>query len=153
MIKMELTQEIKKSIDKCVLCWLATVSNDLIPNVSPKEVFNYIGANKIIIANIASPQSVNNIKQQNNVCVSFVDVLVQKGFQIKGNARIVQVGDSGFLEMEQALLKMTKGMFPFSSITEITIDTVKPILAPRYILFPDTTESSQIESAKKSYGF
>lgn len=150
---MELTQEIKKSIDKCVLCWLATVSNDLIPNVSPKEVFNYYDANKIIIANIASPQSVNNIKQQNNVCVSFVDVLVQKGFQIKGNARIVQVGDSGFLEMEQVLLKITKGMFPFSSITEITIDTVKPILAPRYILFPDTTEASQIESAKKSYGF
>ena len=46
---MELTQGIKKSIDKCVLCWLATVSNDLIPNVSPKEVFTYFGDDKIIM--------------------------------------------------------------------------------------------------------
>ena len=149
---MELTEEIKEYIDRSVLCWLATVSAENMPNVSPKEIFNHYGANKIIIANIASPQTVKNIKQNPNVCVSFIDVLVQKGFQVKGKARIIGKRDSSFIEMEKMLTKMTGGNFPFATITEITMEQVKPIIAPKYMLFPGTTEKDQIASAKKLYG-
>ena len=149
---MELTKEIKNYIDKSVLCWLATVSNKSIPNVSPKEIFNYYGIDNFIIANITSPQTVRNIKQNNNVCISFIDVLVQKGFQIKGKAEIIDKADSEFLEMKKILTKMTEGKFPFASITKVTIEKVKPIIAPKYILYPETTEKQQIEDAKKAYG-
>ncbi len=148
---MELTTEIKKYIDKSVLCWLATVSAENIPNVSPKEIFNYYGANKIIIANIASPQTVKNIKENESVCISFIDILVQKGFQIKGKAKIRNKTHSRFEEMEKVLIKMTGGNFPFSTITEIIIEHVKPIIAPKYVLYPETTEKEQIENAKKAY--
>lgn len=146
-----LTQKIKKYIESSVLCWLATSSKENIPNVSPKEVFTYFGEEVIIIANIASPQTVKNIKENPNVCISFIDVLVQKGLQIKGSAEIVKKGGTTYEAMENELLKITQGKFPFSSITKITIETVKPIIAPKYILYPETTEESQIESAKKSY--
>jgi len=149
---LNLTSEIKEFIDRSVLCWLATVSEESIPNVSPKEIFNYYEKDKIVIANIASPQTVRNIKQNENVCVSFMDILIQKGFQVKGKARIVYKTDSKFLEMEVILIKMTGGDFPFSTITEITIEQAKPIIAPKYILYPDTTEDEQIKSAKKMYG-
>lgn len=148
---MKLTQEIKESINNSVLCWLATVSSINIPNVSPKEIFNYYGTNKIIVANIASPQTVKNIKQNKNVCISFIDILIQKGFQIKGTAEIKDKVDAEFSKMEEILTEMTKGKFPFTSITKITITQVKPIIAPKYILYPETTEKEQIESAKKSY--
>ena len=85
--------------------------------------------------------------------MSFIDILVQKGFQVKGKAKIIKKTDSEFLEMEKVLIKMTEGKFPFTTITEITIEQVKPILAPKYILYPETTEKEQIESAKKAYGF
>ncbi|MBD1262413.1 pyridoxamine 5'-phosphate oxidase family protein [Maribacter polysiphoniae] len=150
---MKLTTDITEYINRSVLCWLATVSAENIPNVSPKEIFNYYGADKIIIANIASPQTIKNIKQNENVCISFIDILVQKGFQLKGKARIIEKTNSDFLEMEKTLSKMTHGKFPFSSITEITIEQTKPIIAPKYILYPETTEKEQIESAKKAYGF
>ncbi|WP_298480069.1 pyridoxamine 5'-phosphate oxidase family protein [uncultured Maribacter sp.] len=150
---MKLTTEIKESIDRSILCWLATVSNKNIPNVSPKEIFNYYETDKIIVANIASPQTVINIKQNTNVCISFIDILVQKGFQIKGKAKIIEKADFEFPEMEKILTKMTGGNFPFSTITEIKVEKVKKIVAPKYILYPETTESEQIESAKKTYGF
>ncbi|MBQ4820711.1 pyridoxamine 5'-phosphate oxidase family protein [Aquimarina sp. MMG016] len=150
---MELTIEIKEYIDKSVLCWVATVSPDGIPNVSPKEIFNYYGTDKIIVANIASPQTVKNIKQNENVCVSFIDILVQKGFQVKGKARIIKKTDSEFSEMENLLTQMTGGNFPFATITEITPERVKPIIAPKYILYPETTEREQVQNAKKAYGF
>lgn len=149
---MELSTDIKKSIDKSVLCWLATVSSENIPNVSPKEIFNYYDKDQIIVANIASPQTVRNIKDNENVCISFIDILVQKGFQIKGKAKIVGKADSGFSEMEEILLKMTGGKFPFTTITRISVKEVKPIIAPKYILYPETTEQEQVESAKKVYG-
>ena len=134
------------------MCWLATASPDNMPNVSPKEIFDHYGSDQIIIANIASPNSVKNIRRNDQVCVSFIDILVQKGFQVKGRARIVAKGDDDFEEMEKALLKMTGGAFPFSTITQIKIEKVKPIIAPRYLLYPETTEAAQIESAKKAYG-
>jgi hypothetical protein len=58
------------------LCWLATVSPENVPNVSPEEVFNYYGTDKIIIAKIASPESVKNMNQCENVCLSFIDFWV-----------------------------------------------------------------------------
>jgi len=149
---MELTATHKAYIDRSVLCWLATVSKENIPNVSPKEIFNYYETDKIIVANIASPQTVRNIKQNENVCLSFIDILVQKGFQMKGKAEIINNTDAQFPAMEKILTKMTDGDFPFASITKIHVTHVKPIIAPKYILYPETTEEEQIESAKKLYG-
>lgn len=146
-----LQPEIKKYIDQSVLCWLATVSVDNIPNVSPKEIFTYYKEAFIIVANIASPQTVKNIQQNSHVCISFIDIFVQKGFQIKGKAKIIDHSDQEFQIMENQLTKMTGGKFPFSTITKIEIEQSKPIIAPKYWLYPETTEAEQIESAKKIY--
>lgn len=147
---MKLTPEIKKYIDQSVLCWLATVSEDGQPNVSPKEVFTDFGG-VIIIANIASPNTVKNIQANPKVCISFIDILIQKGYQIKGHAEIVKKSNPDFQTLEKPLAEITKGKFPMSSITKVTIDSAKAIIAPSYLLFPETTEESQIESAKNSY--
>ncbi|WP_087053500.1 pyridoxamine 5'-phosphate oxidase family protein [Elizabethkingia anophelis] len=149
---MELSNEIKDSVHKSVLCWLATSSVDNIPNVSPKEIFSYCN-DKIIIANIASPKSVENIRMNKNVCISFTDILVQKGFQIKGEGRIVTNKEADFENYKSILEEMTEGKFPFHSVIEIVPLEFNKIIAPRYFLFPETTEEEQIESAKKTYGF
>lgn len=145
-----LTPQIKESIQKSVLCWLATVSAEGEPNVSPKEIFTYYQED-VIIANIASPRSVKNIIENNRVCVSFIDILVQKGWQLKGIASILTKDDDGFYDLEPLLLHMTAGKFPFSSIIRIHVEKMKPIIAPRYMLYPETMEEEQIESAKRIY--
>lgn len=148
---MKLSTEIKKYVDSSILCWVATVSSDGMPNVSPKEIFNYYGINKIIVANIASPQTVENILRNEHVCISFIDVLVQKGFQLKGKAKIIDNTNLEYSEMKNVLLEMTAGKFPFKSIIAIHIEHAKPIIAPKYILYPETTEEQQIEEAKRVY--
>lgn len=149
---MKITQEIKKYIEQSVLCWLATVSTEGFPNVSPKEIFKAYEQDKIIVANIASPQTIENIRTNQNVCISFIDVFVQKGYQIKGTARIVDHKNVDFLPMESELVKMTGGNFPFKTIIEIRITEAKPIVAPKYVLYPETTEEEQTINAKKAYG-
>ena len=148
---MVLSEAIRTSISESVLCWLATASDKGIPNVSPKEIFCHYGEEKILIANIASPQSVKNIEQNGHVCVSFIDILVQKGYQLKGKAKVLSEKDESYSDMKQRLEKLTAGKFPFNAIIEITVSSSKPIIAPRYWLYPDTTEKDQIASAKALY--
>ncbi|WP_020538750.1 pyridoxamine 5'-phosphate oxidase family protein [Lewinella cohaerens] len=150
--KMILTPEIKISITNSILCWLATTDRDGQPNVSPKEMFMAFGDDRIIIANIASPQTVKNIRQQPLVAVSFIDILVQKGYQLKGKAQVIGRKDAAFAELAALLEVMTGGKFPFATLTLIVIEQVKPIVAPRYLLYPETTEEAQIAAARKQYG-
>lgn len=62
MTSKVLSEEVLERMETSVLCWLATVSKDGMPNVSPKEAFMHDGHGKILIAHIASPQSVGNLE-------------------------------------------------------------------------------------------
>lgn len=149
---MRLDPNIRKFLDQSVLCWLATASKDGQPNVSPKEAFCAFGQEEIIIANIASPKTRKNILANPLVCVSFIDVLVQKGYQLKGIATCVEAKDPEFNEMEKVLQETLCGKFPFKSVFKIFINSAKPIIAPSYLLYPESTsEQQQIENAKKQY--
>lgn len=149
---MHISKELKACMSKSVLCWLATVSKDNLPNVSPKEIFAQYKDDSIIVANIASPQTVKNIKENPQVCISFLDILVQKGYQVKGKAQIIKKTHPDFSAMDSILTQMTEGKFPFATITKITVEQVKPIIAPKYLLYPETTEQEQMESARSAYG-
>jgi len=146
-----LNDDIKKYIEKSVLCWLATSDKDNFPNVSPKEIFTFQGNSTFLIAHLASPNSVNNIKQNPKVCVSFVDVFVQKGYKLKGTAKIIEKGSSDFELKLKPLTDLFSDKFPIKAVIEIEVTKVEPIAAPSYFLYSETTEESQIESALRTY--
>ena len=57
-----LNDAVRTDMANSVLCWLATVDADGTPNVSPKEIFASHGDDRIVIADIASPVSVKNLR-------------------------------------------------------------------------------------------
>ena len=146
-----LEQNVKNHIDKSVLCWLATVDGDQ-PSVSPKEIFTYFGDDTIIIANIASPQSIKNISKTNKVCVSFVDIFSQKGFQLYGVAHKSTLLSDTDKDKLTILQKLAGNLFSVSSFINIKVNKVKPIVAPSYRFFENTKEEEMIENALKTYG-
>ena len=147
-----LNNEIKTEIEGCVLCWLATVDVDGSPNVSPKEIFTVFESRYILIANIASPSSVKNISNNASVCISFVNVFKQKGYKLKGKAKNIFPSEEGYKEKFAILFNLAGPKFPIKSIIEVEVQHIFPILAPSYILYPETEESVQVESALKAYG-
>lgn len=148
---MNTLPEIRRLLDESVLCWLATANPQGIPSVSPKEVFSIYEDNSIIIANIASPNSARNIRSNPHACVSFINIFTQKGYQIQGRASCLTPDDPTYAPIEQRLTPMTQGVFPFASAFQVMIDDVREIIAPRYRLFPETTEQDQIRSAMETY--
>lgn len=146
-----LNSEVKKYIDKSVLCWLATSNKHNEPNVSPKEIFTYKDDKTLLIANVSSPNSIDNVKENSNVCVSFVDVFIQKGYKLKGTATLINKDDKDFNEKVKPLTDLFTDEFPIKSVIEIEIKTIDKIQAPSYFLYPERTEQFQTESAMRTY--
>jgi hypothetical protein len=148
-----LSASVHAAAQRSVLCWLATVDDHGQPNVSPKEVWAIADDQHVVVANIASPVTARNIAQQPKVCLSFVDVLVQKGFKLQGTARAVLPDDSDYSKWAAPLLLMTGDRFPVRSVLLISVQSAQPIVAPSYWLYPETTtEAAQAAAARLAYG-
>ena len=148
-----LTEPIRETARRSVLCWLATVDAEGQPNVSPKEVWTIADDLHVVVAHIASPISARNIAQHPQVCLSFVDVFVQKGFKLLGRAREVLADDPEFATWAKPLLAMVGQRFTIQSVLVIQVQSVAAIVAPSYRFYPhETTEASQVASARRQYG-
>jgi predicted pyridoxine 5'-phosphate oxidase superfamily flavin-nucleotide-binding protein len=148
-----LSSEVSQFASRSVLCWLATVDADGQPNVSPKEIFTVFDSEHLVIANIASPTSVRNIEVHPRVCVSFVDVFVQKGFKVFGTASNVRRQDDSFSSWAAPLEAKAGPRFPIHSVLVIRASAVEAILAPSYRLYAaETTEQGQVAAAMRTYG-
>ena len=146
----KLDDDLLKIMSKSVLCWLATTDAKGQPNVSPKEAFTAF-EDKILIANIASPKSIRNIGHNNKVCVSFIEIFTQKGYQVYGSATLVQDGDKEYAEMKAPLLKLIGDKYPFKSLICIKVAKVHAVTAPSYFLFPEERASQKVEKAFRNY--
>ncbi|WP_430472686.1 pyridoxamine 5'-phosphate oxidase family protein [Thalassospira lucentensis] len=145
-----LNDDIRDYADRSVLCWLATTSEDG-PSVSPKEIFACFGEDRIVIANIASPNSVKNIGDEPRVCVSFVDVFSQKGWQLYGDAVLLRAGDDGFEDRKAILQELAGDAFRVATLWDVTITKAKEIIAPSYRFNPDVKEADMRKSAMQTY--
>ena len=139
-------------IQSSILCWLATVGRDGAPSVSPKELWGTYGNDSLVIADIASPHSVSNIKHHPKVCVSFLDIFLQKGMKLYGRAEIVPKGASTFEELGSELLKVAGDKFEVRNVIHVPVDRASKIVAPSYKLFPDTDEQKMMQESYKTYG-
>lgn len=146
-----ITPAIAQSIDESVLCWLATISEDGFPNVSPKEAFLHDGESRTLVANIASPITVQNIQRDNRVCVSFVNVFIQRGYKISGRARVLERGVPDFDVQHAKLVKVIGSTFRVNSVTEITPTATAEIIAPSYHMFPESGPLDRIKESLQTY--
>jgi predicted pyridoxine 5'-phosphate oxidase superfamily flavin-nucleotide-binding protein len=147
-----LSDAILACIDRSVLCWLATVDADGMPNVSPKEIFAADGRDAVLVADIASPTTVRNLLGKPQACLSFVDVFVQKGYKLLGTAEVIPAGTARYDALVMPLARMTGGKFRIRHVIRLQVEKAEPILAPSYRLNPEMAEADQIAAAMRTYG-
>lgn len=135
-----------------MLCWLATVDRHGWPTVSPKETFAAYGSDRLVIANIASPSGVRNVRDHPAVCASFVDVFVQKGYKVRGRASLVPPSEPDYRELVVPRERITEGRFPIHSIIDVQAFEVEAIQAPIYRLHEGTSEQQMVDSVMRTYG-
>lgn len=148
---MSLETSVIDSVRDTILCWLATVSSDGIPNISPKEVFTIYNDKAVIIANIASLSSQKNIMNNPNVCVSMIDIFSQKGYKMVGKAKIIDKNHEDYDEYEAVLRAEFDNDFPYHNIFYIEPTKITPVFSPMHALLPDASEEEIIEEAHQRY--
>lgn len=146
-----LSETVRAEAAGAVLCWLATVDGDGFPSVSPKELWGLAG-DAVVIADIASANSIRNIRACPKVCVSFVDVFRQKGFKLYGEARLLAPDHPEFAVAGHDLLAVAGERFRIRHVIEVGVTRAVPIIAPSYHLVAGTTEADMIAQAHATYG-
>ena len=147
-----INQAVRTDIGNSVLCWLATVDPEGTPNVTPKELFSCYGDDRLVVADVASANTVRNIRAHSAVCASFVDVFRERGFKIVGTATIVSPKDADFPTIGTEVLRKAGTAFPIRHIISIKIARISRIWAPSYTLFPDRAEADRMRIAYDAYG-
>jgi predicted pyridoxine 5'-phosphate oxidase superfamily flavin-nucleotide-binding protein len=85
---VELTPDMQRVVLEQSLGFVATVTPDGRPNLSPKGTTTVFDANHLMFADVASPQTVANLASNPNVEVNVVDPIVRKGYRFKGTATV-----------------------------------------------------------------
>lgn len=138
--------------ESAVLCWFATVSPDGVPNVSPKEVFALQDARTLVVADIASPTTVRNLRGNPMACVAFVDVFRQTGYKLVGRAEAVAPDHPTFAALAPPLLEIVQGRHEIRHILRLAVDRTFPIVAPSLRGQPRGDLAHSIADALRTYG-
>ncbi len=87
-----LTNEIKDFIEQQKLGYVATVSPDNTPNLSPKGTIFVLDDVHLVFADIKSPKTMANLEQNPSLEINVVDPITRKGFRFKGTGTILSSG-------------------------------------------------------------
>lgn len=88
-----ITSEIKNFLIQQKLGYVATVSSDGMPNISPKGTIVGWDSETLTFANIRSPDTIDNLKNNPNVEINVIDPILRKGYLFSGVCTILTNGD------------------------------------------------------------
>jgi predicted pyridoxine 5'-phosphate oxidase superfamily flavin-nucleotide-binding protein len=89
----KLTEEAKNAIGTIRPSFIATASRTGKPNVSAKGSLRVIDDEHIIFADVSSPRTIANIKENPQTAVICLDSTTRKGCRIWGKAEIINSGE------------------------------------------------------------
>ena len=125
-----ITDEISSFLDTQKLGYVATVSSDSKPNVSPKGTIARWDSNTLIFANIRSPDTILNLEKNPYVEISVIDPLIRRGYLFQGTANILNSGNVFDNVLEFYRNKGIKS--PITSIVLVKISNVTKVTSPLY---------------------
>ena len=144
-----ITEEIKNFVNFQKLGYVATTSADNTPNLSPKGTIMILDESHLIFANIHSPQTVENLKQNPSITINVVDPFSRRGYIFKGNAEIISSGDK--FKKIISCYETSEVKNSIKSITLVKIENVNEVFSPLYDL--GYTEKELKVKWKKYYKF
>ena len=74
----------RKVIAATRLAFIATVNADGTPNLSPKSSLDVLDGDHIGFANIASPNTVRNLRANPAIEINAVDIFMRRGYRFAG---------------------------------------------------------------------
>lgn len=143
-----LTEEVQRFVLEQRLGYHATVCPDGTPNLSPKGTTSVWDGDHLFFAEIRSPQTITNLRENPAIEVNVVDVLARRGYRFKGAATIHE-GDDVYRRGLELLRERDYGAYEerVRAIVLIRVERVEPLTSPAYDVGASETELVEHYSA------
>ena len=147
---MKLNAFAQKVIGEFPLGFVATVSADGRPCVSPKGTFLVLDDETIAFGEIRSPGTLANLEVNPECEVNFVDPFLRNGVRLRCTAEFIGRGNEGF----EALLPKWQAVWNtladrINTLVVLKVAEVKPLVTPPYD--DGVSEEEMVALYKKKY--
>ena len=128
-----LTESVQRFVREQRLGFVATVSPDGTPNVSPKGSLTVLDESNLVFADVESPHTVRNLAKNPRTEINVVDPFVRKGYRFRGSATVLHTGISFWkvLEMYRAEGADVRRI---RAVVVVEVDSVLPLISPVYLV-------------------
>ena len=127
-----ITSEIKNFLDVQKLGYVATVSSDGKPNISPKGTIIAWSSTLLAFADIRSPDTLLNLQNNHFVEINVIDPLSRKGYLFSGTAKIIK--DTPLYDDILTHYRNNGIQSPINSIVIVDVSSVSTVTSPLYDL-------------------
>lgn len=146
-----LTADMLDVIQRTILSFVATVNKDGSPNLSPKA--SLIARNDtLFFADIASPQTINNIRRNPEISINVVDVFSRRGYRFNGRAAVLPVGDVDREFVAERVWRTNGSDYPVDHVVRVDVREALPLLSPAYRFGEGASEEALREAYMTKYG-
>lgn len=133
VVGVELTPDMQRLVLDQRLGFVATVTPDGRPNLSPKGTTVVLDDRHLMFADIASPGTVENVRANPAVEINVVDPIVRKGYRFRGRATVHSAGDGyerGIARLRE--LGSTTARERIRTIVVVEVTDAAPLVSPAY---------------------
>ena len=130
-----ITPEMRSMVEEQRLGFAATICEDGTANLSPKGTVTILDDDQLMFADLASPQTVKNLRMNPSIEINVVDPVIRKGFRFKGLGIVVDPGE----RFDQLLEQFTSGARAVRDakarirhIVVIEVERALPLVSPAY---------------------
>ena len=127
-----ITNKIKIFLSTQKLGYVATVSSEGKPNISPKGTIIAWSSELLAFANIRSPDTIINLQNNSFVEINVIDPLSRKGYLFKGTGKIIK--DTPMYDDIVNHYRATGIQSPINSVVIINVSSVSEVISPLYDL-------------------
>ena len=133
-----ISSEIKSFLNSQKLGYVATVSPDGKPNISPKGTIISWNSDLLVFANIRSPDTMSNLKTNSSMEINVIDPLSRKGYLFIGTGEVIK--DSPLFDEILTYYRNSGIQSPINSVVLVTVSSVSEVTSPLYDLGKSESE-------------
>ena len=133
-----ISSEIKSFLNSQKLGYVATVSPDGKPNISPKGTIISWTSDLLAFANIRSPDTMSNLKINSAMEINVIDPLSRKGYLFIGTGKIIK--DPPLFDEIVTYYRNSGIQSPINSVVLVTVSSVSEVTSPLYDLGKSESE-------------
>lgn len=130
---IEITADMEAIIKQAILSFIATVNEDGTPNLSPKASL-MLRNGVLYFADIASPQTITNLKRNPAIEMNVVDIFQRRGYRFKGQGLVLSYGDDEHSTIVDDVRATNGPEYLVDHVVKIEPTSITPLLVPAFVI-------------------